>query len=140
LRQACFNRRQVPPYKKLAHPLKDTPEFRALPAKVAQGGLRQVGGDGRNFWQAHQAYTTSPAKFTGRPNLPPYKPQLTGRNRLVYTRPALSGPALKEGLMIPSQLPLPLETKQGPFGVPVVPPISGGKPCCDTIPSPPINN
>jgi putative transposase len=38
LRQAFFDQRPVPTYAKLAHSLKDTPEFRALPAKVAQMG------------------------------------------------------------------------------------------------------
>jgi putative transposase len=112
LRQAFFNHRRVPPYKKLAHTLKDTVEFRALPAKVAQWVLRQVCGDWSNFWKARKAYTKSPAKFTGRPQLPHYKPKLTGRNTLFYTRQAISQPALAEGRICPSQLAIVVQTKQ----------------------------
>jgi putative transposase len=36
LRQAFFSEGDIPSYAKLAHSLKDTTEFRALPAKVAQ--------------------------------------------------------------------------------------------------------
>ena len=112
LRQAFFNHRRVPGYAKLAHALKDTPDYRALPAKVAQWVVRQVCGDWDAFWKAHKAYQKSPAKFTGRPKLPHYKPKLTGRNVLVYTRQALGGPALEEGRICPSQLPIVVQTKQ----------------------------
>ena len=37
LRQSFFKHERVPTYAKLAHTLKDTPEFRALPAKVPNG-------------------------------------------------------------------------------------------------------
>ena len=50
LRQAFFNHRRVPGYAKLAHALKDTPDYRALPAKVAQWVVRQVCGDWDTFW------------------------------------------------------------------------------------------
>ena len=40
----------VPGYAKLAHALKDTPDYRALPAKVAQWVVRQVCGDWDTFW------------------------------------------------------------------------------------------
>jgi putative transposase len=112
LRQAFFNHRRVPGYAKLAHALKDTPDYRALPAKVAQWVVRQVCGDWDTFWKAHKACQRSPAKFTGRPKLPHYKPKLTGRNVLVYTRQALGGPALEEGRICPSQLPIVVQTKQ----------------------------
>jgi putative transposase len=112
LRQAFFNHRTVPPYQKLAYALKATPEFKALPAKVAQWVIRQACGDWSNFWKAHQVYQKSPAKFTGRPKLPHYKDKQAGRNLLVYTRQALSRPALKEGRIEPSQLPISVQTKQ----------------------------
>jgi putative transposase len=112
LRQAFFSHRQVPPYKKLAHTLKDTVEFRALPAKIAQWVVRQVCGDWDTFWKAQKAFKKSPAKFTGRPQLPHYKAKLTGRNVLVYTRQALSRPALADGRICPSQLSIVIQTKQ----------------------------
>jgi IS605 OrfB family transposase len=112
LRQAFFAQDHVPSYAKLAHCLKDTTEFRALPAKVAQWTVRQVCTDWSNFWKAHSAYQRSPHKFTGRPKLPHYKPKADGRNLLVYTRQAISGPALKEGRIYPSQLGIKVHTKR----------------------------
>ncbi len=112
LRQAFFNDGRLPTYAKLAHTLKDTPEFRALPAKVAQWVVRQVCGDWETFWKAQAAYQKCPAKFTGRPKLPHYKPKKDGRNLLVYTRQAISRPALKAGRICPSQLALTVQTRQ----------------------------
>jgi hypothetical protein len=111
LRQSFFKHETVPTYAKLAHTLKDTPEFRALPAKVAQWVVRQVCGAWDTFWKAHSAYQQCPGKFTGRPKLPHYKPKLNGRNLLVYTRQAISQPALKEGRICPSQLNMVIQTK-----------------------------
>ena len=112
LRQNFFDHERVPTYAKLAHTLKDTPEFRALPAKVAQWVVRQVCGAWDTFWKAHSAYQQCPDKFTGRPKLPHYKPKSDGRNLVVYTRQAISRPALKAGRICPSQLGITIQTKQ----------------------------
>jgi IS605 OrfB family transposase len=112
LRQAFFAHAHVPNYAQLAHSLKTTPEFRALPAKVSQWTIRQVCGDWNNFWKAQAAYEQCPAKFTGRPKLPHYKPKQDGRNLLVYTHQAISTPALKAGRICPSQLDITVQTKQ----------------------------
>jgi IS605 OrfB family transposase len=112
LRQAFFAHEPVPSYAQLAHSLKATPEFRALPAKVSQWTLRQVSGDWKNFWKAQAAYEQCPAKFTGRPKLPHYKSKQDGRNLLVYTRQAISIPALKKSRICPSQLDITVQTKQ----------------------------
>src|SRR5271157_5128098 len=112
LRQAFFAHERVPTYAQFAHTLKDTPAFRALPAKTAQWVVRQVCGDWSNFWKAHIAYQECPAKFTGRPKLPHYKPKQDGRNLLVYTRQALSTPALNIGWIRPSQLAITIQTRQ----------------------------
>jgi len=112
LQQAFFHHDHVPTCAQLAHTLKETPEFRALPAKVAQWVIRQVCADWDNFWKAHAAYQKCPAKFTGRPKLPHYKPKQDGRNLLVYTRQAIGRPAMKKGQICPSQLGLTVQTKQ----------------------------
>ena len=93
MRQAFFAGRKVDSYPQLAHALKGTPEFKALPAKVAQWVIRQASGAWWNFWKAYQAYRKHPAKFTGRPKLPHYKDKQKGRNLLVYTIQAISRPA-----------------------------------------------
>ena len=112
LRQAFFHHEHVPTYAQLAHTLKDTPEFQALPAKVAQWVIRQVCGDWNNFWKAQVAYQQCPAKFTGRPKLPHYKPKQDGRNLLVYTCQAISRSALAGGRICPSQLDITVQTKR----------------------------
>jgi len=112
LRQAFFAHEHVPSYAQLAHCLKTTPEFHALPAKVAQWTLRQVSGNWNTFWKAQAAYEQCPAKFTGRPKLPHYKPKQDGRNLLVYTYQAISRPALKKGRICPSRLDITVQTKQ----------------------------
>jgi putative transposase len=112
LRQSFFDHGRVPTYSKLAHTLKDTPEFRALPAKVAQWVVRQVCGNWDTFWKAYTAYQKCPSRFTGRPKLPQYKPKQDGRNLLVYTRQAISRPALKGGWVCPSQLGITVQTTQ----------------------------
>lgn len=111
LRQSFFKYERVPTYARLVHSMKDTPEFRALPAKVAQWVIRQVCGNWDTFWKASTAYSHHPSKFTGRPKLPHYKPKSDGRNLLVYTCQAISRPALKEGQIRPSQLDMVIQTK-----------------------------
>jgi IS605 OrfB family transposase len=111
LRQAFFHHERVPSYAQIAHALKDTPEFRALPAKVSQWVLRQVCGSWETFWKARSAYQKNPDQFTGRPGLPHYKSKQDGRNLLVYTRQALSRPAFKAGRIRPSQLGIQVQTR-----------------------------
>ncbi len=74
--------------------------------------MRQVAGDWSNFWKAQAAYQKCPTQFTGRPKLPHYKSKQTGRNLLVYTRQAISQPALKTGRICPSRLAITVQTKQ----------------------------
>jgi putative transposase len=45
LRQAFFAHEHIPSYAQLAHSLKGTPEFQAMPAKVAQWVIRQACGN-----------------------------------------------------------------------------------------------
>ena len=58
-----------------------------------------------------EQFLEGPGKFTGRPKLPHYKPKQAGRNLLVYTRQALSRPALKDGRVCPSQMGIQVQTK-----------------------------
>ncbi|HEY5157909.1 MAG TPA: transposase, partial [Anaerolineales bacterium] len=79
---------------------------------MSQWVVRQVCANWEAFWKANNAYQINPAKFTGRPKLPHYKPKQDGRNLLVYTHQAISGPALKVGKICPSQLDIVILTKQ----------------------------
>ena len=71
IRQLFFAGKTVPTYAKIAQTLKQTEPFKALPAKVAPWVGRPVCQDWWNFWKAHRAYKKTPAKFTGKPALPP---------------------------------------------------------------------
>jgi putative transposase len=48
----------------------------------------------------------------GRPRLPGYKEKQTGRNLLVYPTQALSVPALRAGLIVPSMRGISVKTRQ----------------------------
>ena len=63
------------------------------------------------FFEARAAYEQDPSTFTGRPRLPKYKHKTEGRNILVYTVQALSKPAMRDGLIRPSGLPITIETE-----------------------------
>src|SRR5437588_2952229 len=85
--------------------------YRRLPCKVSQQILRQLAHDWESFFKALDAYREDPSKFLGRPKLPGYKDKAQGRNMLVYTIQALSKPALKQGVIKPSGLPIKIKTK-----------------------------
>ncbi len=86
--------------------------YSALPAKVAQQVLMLLDKNWKSYFEACQAYNDDPTKFRGHPRLPHYKHKIEGRNILVYTEQAISGSALKRGLIQPSKLPIIVKTKQ----------------------------
>jgi putative transposase len=85
--------------------------FKALPSKVSQQVLILLHKNWLSFFEALEAYKEDPSKFTGRPKLPKYKHKTEGRNILVYTVQALSKPALRDGLVRPSGLPITIKTE-----------------------------
>jgi putative transposase len=94
------------------HLLKDSPEYRALPAKVSNQVLIQVDHDWQSFFGAMKAWREDPTKFLGRPRLPGYKHKAEGRNLLVYEAGAIGKKDLKKGLVKPSQLGILIPTQQ----------------------------
>jgi len=86
--------------------------YKALPAKVAQWVLRLLDKNWQSYFAACAAWEAVPAKFLGHPKLPGYKDKQQGRNLLVYTIQALSAPALRQGLIVPSMLGITIETQQ----------------------------
>lgn len=85
--------------------------YRALPAKVAQQVLLLLHRNWTSYFEACKAYEEDPSKFLGHPKLPKYKDKVQGRNILIYTDQAISKPALKQGLIQPSLLPIHVKTK-----------------------------
>jgi putative transposase len=85
--------------------------YHALPTKVSQQVLKLLDKNWKSFFAALRAYKDNPSKFLGRPKLPGYKDKKEGRNVLVYTIQALSQPALRKGIIKPSQLGIEVRTR-----------------------------
>jgi IS605 OrfB family transposase len=85
--------------------------YRALPTKVSQQVLKLLDKNWKSFFAALHAYKDDPSKFKGCPKLPGYKDKKEGRNVLVYTIQALSQPALRKGIIKPSQLGIEVRTR-----------------------------
>ena len=85
--------------------------YRALPRKVSQQVLKLLDKNWKSYFEAKRAYEEDPSKFRGSPKLPGYKDKREGRNILVYTIQALSKPALRDGIIKPSQLGIEVRTR-----------------------------
>ena len=90
--------------------LKSTPEYRALPAKVAQQTLRNLEQNWSSFFAGIKEYKSHPEKFLGKPKLPKYKNK-DGRHLVIYTAQAVSKKSLKQGLIKLSGLDFSFPTK-----------------------------
>jgi putative transposase len=66
----------------------------------------------QSFFAAMKAYRADPSKFHKKPGLPRYLDKTDGRYVLVYTIQALSKPALKRGVIVPSGLAIEVRTRQ----------------------------
>jgi putative transposase len=98
-------------YKQMDKIMQKHEAYRMLPSKVSQHVLKLLDKNWKSFFAALQAYREDPSKFLGRPKLPGYKDKAQGRNVLVYTIQALSKPALKQGAVKPSGLPIEIKTQ-----------------------------
>ncbi len=98
-------------YNKMYQRMKDHPAYKALPAKVSQQVLRTLDKNWHSFFKAIAEWREHPEKFLGRPSLPKYKEKQQGRNLLIYTIQAISKPALRQGFIQPSGLPIQIKTK-----------------------------
>jgi len=110
-RQAFIHEGRVVTYEELARDLKTSPEYRALPAKVAQWVLKQVALAWTSYFAACAAWEADPSRFLGHPKLPQYLPK-QGRNLLTYTEQAISRAPHHRGYVVPSGLPIRVETHQ----------------------------
>jgi hypothetical protein len=70
VRQAYIFRAERIHYPALAHQMRQTEPYRALPAKVAQWGLKQVRVAWESYFAAVSAWKADPSRFLGRPRLP----------------------------------------------------------------------
>ncbi|MDX1994509.1 MAG: transposase [bacterium] len=91
---------------------KDLLADQQLPLKVVQQVLKQVDHDWQAYFAAYAEWEAHPEKFKGKPRIPKYKDTSKGRNLLVYTAQAISRPALAQGWIVPSGLPIRIKTAQ----------------------------
>ncbi|GAC1349628.1 MAG: RNA-guided endonuclease TnpB family protein [Ktedonobacteraceae bacterium] len=112
IRQHFFAEGTFLPYAAIFHRLKHHDAYCALPRKVSNSILIQLHTNWVAFFKAHEAYKEDPSKFLGRPKIPGYKDKEQGRNLLIYDKQALGKRAFKKtGKLIPSGLPIEMETK-----------------------------
>jgi len=111
IRQAFFHEGTYLSYNEMDKRMQSHEAYKALPAKVSQQVLVLLDKNWTAFFEARAAYEEDPSTFTGRPHLPKYKHKTEGRNILIYTIQALSKPAMRDGLIRPSGLPITIETE-----------------------------
>src|SRR5260370_22264203 len=88
-------------YHEMHRRMKDHEAYQALPAKVAQWGLRLLDKNWRSFFEARSAWQTDPSKLLGPPKLPGSKDKQKGRNLLDSTTQRPSIPAVRQGALPP---------------------------------------
>ncbi|MGI0480377.1 RNA-guided endonuclease InsQ/TnpB family protein [Geminocystis sp. CENA526] len=110
IRQSLIFCGEFSSYNLLDKVLKSTPEYRALPAKVAQQTLRNLEQNWSSFFAGIKEYKSHPEKFLGKPKLPKYKDK-NGRHLVIYTAQAVSKKTLKQGLIKLSGLDFSFPTK-----------------------------
>jgi putative transposase len=110
-RQAFIHEQRIVPLSEVYHAVKETPEYRALPAKVANWVLQQVFAAWSSYFAACQAYQETPVKFLGHPKLPGYLAK-DGRNLVSYEDKAFSRNKTNAGLILPSGLDIRVQTNQ----------------------------
>jgi putative transposase len=111
VRQAFFfgGKNQVPRYESLYHIMKDSEEYKVLPAKISQQVLRLVAQNWTAFFAALTEYWNANSKFTGEPKPPGYLDK-NGRYCLVFTEQATSKKQLGQELIKLSALDYCFET------------------------------
>ncbi|HWS83491.1 MAG TPA: transposase [Ktedonobacteraceae bacterium] len=112
IRQSFIHQEKYIYYNQMDKIMQKHETYQGLPRKVSQQVLKLLDKNWKSFFKALQAYNQDPSKFLGRPRLPKYKDKTQGRNVLVYTIQAISKPALKQGIIKPSGLPIEIKTNQ----------------------------
>ncbi len=112
IRQAFIHEGEYLPYGEIFHRIKHLECYQALPRKVSNSILILIHKNWVAFFKANKAYKEDPSKFLGRPKIPGYKDKEKGRNILIYDKQALGKRTFKKtGKLIPSGLPIEIETK-----------------------------
>ena len=111
IRQAFFKDGTYLNYNSIDKIMQGRPDYKALPAKIAQQTLRVLDKNFLSFFHALKTYQTNPEKFLARPKLTNYKDKAKGRNIAIYTIQAISSKELKKGIVKLSGTDIELPTK-----------------------------
>lgn len=98
------------------HNLKNSVDYKALPAKISQNILGLVLKNWNSYISAKNAYYSDPSKFKGEPKIPRYKGSRAkqredGRYVVIYNNQAVSKKSLKKHIAHPSGTNIYLSTK-----------------------------
>jgi putative transposase len=112
IRQSYIHEGKYLPYAEVFYRVKHLECYQALPRKVSNSLLILIDKNWRSFQAALKEWREHPEKFTGKPKIPGYKHKEKGRNLLIYDKQALGKRALKKtGKLVPSRLPIEIDTK-----------------------------
>ncbi len=89
IRQAYINNKSNLLYD-LHHLMKDTEQYKELPAKVSSSVILMVQQNFKSYFKTLSSYNKNPKNFTGKPMLPKYLHKTDGRFILSYTNQAIS--------------------------------------------------
>jgi len=76
--------------------MKDTEQYKVLPAKVSSSVLLMVQKNFKSYFKASAEYYKNPDRFLGKPRLPNYKDSANGRFVTSYTNQAISKKVFKK--------------------------------------------
>lgn len=111
IRQEFVNNGKYLSNPEIYHLVKNTIDYKALPAKVSNQVLKVLDRNWKSFFAAIKEYGKNSEKFKGRPSLPKYKDKSKGRNIVIYEPGAISKPALRKGLVKLSKTNIEVSTK-----------------------------
>jgi putative transposase len=116
IRQSYFNGENV--LNKLHHIMKDTDQYKALPAKVSSSVLIMVEKNFKSFFKSNNDYKKNPSKYKGKPKLPKYLDKNEGRFIVSYTNQAISKKIFNESNSIKlSKTNIEIPTKINDFNI-----------------------
>ncbi|HEX6481713.1 MAG TPA: transposase [Ktedonobacteraceae bacterium] len=111
-RQAFIHEGKYLSYVEVFHRVKHLECYQALPRKVSNSLLILIDKNWKSFRKSLGEWKQHPEKYTGKPKIPGYKHKEKGRNILIYDKQALGKRAFKKtGKLVPSGLPIEIETK-----------------------------
>lgn len=96
VRQEFFKNNKWLRYDSIYKLMKETDDYKKLPAQTAQQTLRLLDKNWLSFFRANKAYYKKPSSFKAKPKLPRYKHKQKGRNIVVFTNQQVK---IKEGII-----------------------------------------